>query len=137
MLLPGPVRVGGIGFDIHTFIVSCLAILVGLQTVTFSVMARKFGESRGLVPRSERYSPLLSTITMERMLLLALAMGSAGLIGMIYCVMTWANTGFGPLEYQSLLRILTLSTTAVAAALQMAFAAFLLGVMDVGTRQPH
>jgi glycosyltransferase involved in cell wall biosynthesis len=137
MLLPGPVRVGGIGFDIHTFIVSCLAILVGLQTVTFAIMARKFGESRGLVPRSPRYGPLLSTITMERMLLLALAMGSAGLIGMIYCVMTWANTGFGPLEYQSLLRVLTLSTTAVAAALQMAFAAFLLGVMDVGTRQPH
>jgi glycosyltransferase involved in cell wall biosynthesis len=137
ILLPGPVRVGGIGFDIHTFIVSCLAILVGLQTVTFAIMARKFGESRGLVPRSPRYGPLLSTITMERMLLLALAMGSAGLIGMIYCVMTWANTGFGPLEYQSLLRVLTLSTTAVAAALQMAFAAFLLGVMDVGTRQPH
>lgn len=137
MLLPGPVRVGGIGFDIHTFIVSCLAILVGLQTVTFAVMARKFGESRGLVPRSERYSPLLSTITMERMLLLALAMGSSGMGGMIYCVMTWANTGFGPLEYQSLLRVLTLSTTAVAAALQLAFAAFLLGVMDVGTRQPR
>jgi glycosyltransferase involved in cell wall biosynthesis len=137
ILLPGPVRVGGIGFDIHTFIVSCLAILVGLQTVTFAIMARKFGESRGLVPRSPRYGPLLSTITMERMLLLALAMGSAGLIGMIYCVMTWVNTGFGPLEYQSLLRVLTLSTTAVAAALQMAFAAFLLGVMDVGTRQPH
>jgi glycosyltransferase involved in cell wall biosynthesis len=137
MLLPGPVRVGGIGFDIHTFIVSCLAILVGLQTVTFAVIARKFGESRGLVPRSERYGPLLSTITMDRMLLLALAMGSSGMIGMIYCVMTWANTGFGPLEYQSLLRVLTLSTTAVAAALQLAFAAFLLGVMDVGTRQPH
>jgi glycosyltransferase involved in cell wall biosynthesis len=137
ILLPGPVRVGGIGFDIHTFIVSCLAILVGLQTVTFAIMARKFGESRGLVPRSQRYGPLLSTITMDRMLLLALAMGSAGMIGMIYCVMTWANTGFGPLEYQSLLRVLTLSTTAVAAALQLAFAAFLLGVMDVGTRQPH
>lgn len=137
MLLPGPVRVGGIGFDIHTFIVSCLAILVGLQTVTFAIMARKFGESRGLVPRSPRYGPLLSTITMERMLLLALAMGAAGMLGMIYCVMTWANTGFGPLEYQSLLRVLTLSTTAVAAALQLAFAAFLLGVMDVGTRQPR
>jgi glycosyltransferase involved in cell wall biosynthesis len=137
ILLPGPVRVGGIGFDIHTFIVSCLAILVGLQTVTFAIMARKFGESRGLVPRSQRYGPLLSTITMDRMLLLALAMGSAGMIGMIYCVMTWVNTGFGPLEYQSLLRVLTLSTTAVAAALQLAFAAFLLGVMDVGTRQPH
>ena len=137
ILLPGPVRVGGIGFDIHTFIVSCLAILVGLQTVTFAIMARKFGESRGLVPRSERYGQLLSTITMDRMLLLALAMGMAGLMGMIYCVLTWANTGFGPLEYQSLLRVLTLSTTAVAAALQLAFAAFLLGVMDVGTRQPH
>lgn len=136
VLLPGPVRVAGIGFDIHTFIVSCLAILVGLQTVTFGVIARKFGESRGLIPPSERYSPFLSAITLERMLLLALAMGSAGMVGMIYCVMTWASTGFGPLEYQSLLRVLTLSTTAVAAALQLAFAAFLSGVMDVGTRQP-
>jgi hypothetical protein len=73
-------------------------------------------------------------ITMDRMLLVALAVSLAGIGGVLYCVSVWASVGFGPLEYRSMLRVLTLSATGVAAGLQLAFAAFLGGVMDVGTR---
>jgi hypothetical protein len=134
VLLPGPVRVGGIGFDIHTFIVACLSILVGLQSLTFGIIARKYAASRGLVPATSRQEAWLSMITMDRMLLVALAVSLAGIGGVLYCVSVWASVGFGPLEYRSMLRVLTLSATGVAAGLQLAFAAFLGGVMDVGTR---
>jgi glycosyltransferase involved in cell wall biosynthesis len=134
VLLPGEVVIGGIGFDVHTFIIACLGILVGLQSVTFALIARKYAAMRGLVPPSANYGALLSGITMERMLIAAAVVGVAGLIGIFYCVWVWASLNFGALEYRSLLRVLTLSATAVAAGLQLAFAAFLSGVMDVGTR---
>jgi glycosyltransferase involved in cell wall biosynthesis len=133
-LLPGTVRVAGIGFDIHTFIVACMAILVGLQSVTFALIARKFGARRGLIPPSVGYDALLESLTMERMLLLALIVGLGGFLGVLSCVSVWASAGFGPLEYATMLRTLTLSATAVAAALQLAFTAFLSGVMDVAIR---
>lgn len=134
VLLPGRVAIGGIGFDVHTFIIACLGILVGLQSVTFALIARKYAAMRGLVPPSANYGALLSSMTLERMLIAAGVIGVAGLLGILYCVWVWASLNFGALEYRSLLRVLTLSGTAVAAGLQLAFAAFLSGVMDVGTR---
>lgn len=132
VLLPGAVRIGGIVFDLRTFIVACFAILVGLQSVTFAVIARKYAAQRGLVPPSANYGRVLSGITMERMLLVALVVSAAGVGGLFYCVWVWASAGFGEAGYQ--LRTLSVSATAIAAGLQLAFAAFLSGVMDVGTR---
>lgn len=136
VLLPGAVRIAGTVFDLHTFIVSCFAILVGMQSVTFAVIARKYAAQRGLVPPSANYGQVLSGITMERMLLAALVVSAAGVGGLLYCVWVWASAGFGEAGYQAQLRTLSLSATAVAAGLQLAFAAFLSGVMDVGTRAP-
>ena len=67
VLLPGAVRIAGVVFDLHTFIVSCFAILVGMQSVTFAVIARKYAAQRGLVLPSANYGQVLSGITMERM----------------------------------------------------------------------
>ena len=49
------------------------------------------------------------------------------------CEVLMAGTGLGALEYNALPRSLTLSTTAVSVALQVALAAFLCRVMDAGT----
>jgi glycosyltransferase involved in cell wall biosynthesis len=136
VLLPGAVQIAGIVFDLHTFIVSCFAILVGLQSITFAVIARKYAAQRGLVPPSANYGQVLSGITMERMLIAALVGGAAGVGGLLYCVWVWAAADFGGAAYTAQLRTLALSATAVAAGLQLAFAAFLSGVMDVGTRAP-
>lgn len=136
VLLPGAVRIAGIAFDLHTFIVSCFAILVGLQSVTFAVIARKYAAQRGLVPPSANYGGVLTGITMERMLVAALIVGAAGAGGLVYCVWVWAAAGFGEVGYHAQFRTVSLSATAVAAGLQLAFAAFLSGVMDVGTRAP-
>jgi hypothetical protein len=73
---------------------------------------------------------------MERMLIAALIVSAAGVGGLLYCVWVWASAGFGEAGYHTQLRTLSLSATAVDAGLQLAFAAFLSGVMDVGTRAP-
>jgi glycosyltransferase involved in cell wall biosynthesis len=134
ILLPGPIRIGGIGFDLVTLMMACLATLVGSQSVMFAIIARKYAAVRGLVPPSAKHGALLSGITLERVLLVALAAGLAGVIGVLYCVWAWVDHGFGAIEYRTILRIAMVSSTAVAAALQLAFTAFLSGVMDVGTR---
>jgi len=136
VLFPGAVRIAGTIFDLNTFIVSCFAMLVGLQSITFAIIARKYAAQRGLVPPSANYGQVLSGITMERMLIAALIGGAAGVGGLLYCVWHWAAADFGGAGYAAPLRTLTLSATAVAAGLQLAFAAFLSGVMDVGTRAP-
>lgn len=131
LLLPGPVFIGSVGIDIHTFIVACICILVGLQSLSFALVARRYGAARGFLPASATYKSALSAITLERLLLIALALLILGLAGLGWCVAIWASAHFGVLEYASLLRGLMLSLTAIAAAIQLAFTAFLAGIMDV------
>jgi hypothetical protein len=69
------------------------------------------------------------------MLLVALVLLILGLVGLGWCVAIWASAHFGALQYASLLRGLMLSLTAIAAAIQLAFTAFLAGIMDVPTQR--
>jgi Glycosyl transferase family 2 len=135
LLLPGPVFIGSVGIDIHTFIVACICILLGLQSISFAIVARRYGAVRGFLPASSAYKSALSAVTLERLLLVALVLLILGLIGLGWCVAIWASERFGVLQYASLLRALMLSLTAIAAAIQLAFTAFLAGIMDVAAER--
>lgn len=133
LLLPGMVYIRGIGIDIHTFIVACIAILVGLQSISFAIIAQRYGMRAGFIPAALPYRQLLTTWTLERVLIIAACLLVLGLVGLGWCVSVWASIGFGPLQYAAMLRTLMLSLTAIAAAIQLAFTAFLAGIMDI----PH
>jgi hypothetical protein len=133
LLLPGVFYIGAVGIDIHTFIVACVSILLGLQCISFAVVARRCGTRLGFIPRSARYGALLEKWTLERALLVAAGLFLVGLAGLLWCVWTWAAADFGALEYASLLRVLMISLTAVAAAVQLAFTAFLAGILEIPT----
>ena len=134
VLFPGLVRVGGVGFDIHTFLVACTSILLGLQSLGFSIVARRYAAHRGFLPATGAQTSRLEAFTLERLLVAALVLALGGSGGVLWCVKAWAATGFGPLEYSVLLRVLVLSLTTLAAGLQLAFTAFLAGILDVPTR---
>ncbi len=133
-LLPGMFYIGGIGIDIHTYVVGCISILLGLQSIGFAVVARRFGTAFGFMPASQRFGTLLERITLERVLATAAVLLVFGLAGLVWCLLKWASLEFGALQYASLLRILMLSLTAVAAAMQLAFTAFLAGITEIPTR---
>jgi hypothetical protein len=134
LLLPGPVMIGGVGFDLHTFLVACIATLLGSQSITFALIARRFATAQGLIPPSPRYASILDDLTLERLLVTGAAVALVGLAGLVWCVAQWASAGFGPLEYAQMLRILTLSLTGIAIGAQLALSGFLSAIMAIPTR---
>ncbi len=134
MLLPGPVLFGNVAFDIHTLIVVCFFVLLGVQAIGFAAVARRFAVSHNLMPPSRRFSRLIDGLTLERMLIGAAVLFVIGLSGLLSSVAQWVAAGFGPLEYSSLLRVLILSMTALAIGIQTAFVAFLSAITEVPTR---
>jgi hypothetical protein len=135
LLLPGPFQIGLVAIDIHTFIVACMAILLGMQSIVFAFIARRFGMRTGFIPSATRFAPMLEALTMERLLIAGLAFVLLGVAGVIWCTAIWVSTGFGPLEYAALLRVLMLSLTAIAAGIQLGFAGFLAGIMEIPTQR--
>jgi glycosyltransferase involved in cell wall biosynthesis len=130
-LLQGPVTIApNVTLDIHSLIVGCLAILAGTQTVSFAVVARRYGALRGLLPSSSHYERYIAPVTLEWLLLAAGAIFLIGLAGFGYCLWLWVSAGFGPLKYSGLIRVLAVSGTALALGLQLAFTSFLLAIIE-------
>src|SRR5215470_7655279 len=135
-LLPGAVSIApNVVLDVHTFLIASFCTLIGIQCVSFAVVARRYAAVRGLLPVSPVVRRILFQITLERVLVAALIIGIGGWGGIVWCVMQWADAGFGPLQYGALIRVLTVSITGVALALQLAFTAFLSGILEIELKE--
>ncbi len=134
LLFPGEVRIGGSTLGIHTFVAACMVVLIGIQAITFAAIARRYATQRGLLPPSTRYSAVLRRVTPERVLVAGLVVFVVALVGLLWAVWQWVSVDFGPLTDQRILRVLTLSFTGLASAVQLWMLAFLAGMMDITQR---
>ncbi len=134
LLLPGTFVVAGVGFDVHTLLVAAMAILVGVQSLTFGLVVRMYAIKNGILPVNARYEKFFANITLERMLLLGGTLILIGLAGVAWAGQIWSAKDFGALNYRDLMRIVIVAVTCIVGGLQLGFAAFLLGVMQIKHR---
>jgi glycosyltransferase involved in cell wall biosynthesis len=131
ILLPGPVHFGRISIDIHTFLVAALCIIVGLQSISFAIIGRRFASRYGFIPRSGSYDRLLEALTLERILLAALSLMLVGIIALVWGVAEWAASDFGPLDPSSTMRPVILSMTALVSGFQMMMSGFMSSMINI------
>src|SRR5262249_230936 len=107
--------------------------------ITFAAIAQRYAIRTGFLPQSARYRKGLELMTPERMLVLGIMLTTIGLGGLGWSLSVWARTDFGPLDYPLALRILVISTTAVAVGIQLALTAFFASLLEIRTydREPR
>jgi hypothetical protein len=120
-----------IELNIHTMIVSCFAVLIGAQLVSFGALAQRYAMVEGFLPAPTKGARLISGMTLEPLLRVSGVIMFAGLAGCVWAVASWAQSGFGPIVYDSVLRVLVPSLTAVAVAAQLAATAFLTSLLTI------
>jgi len=136
LLFPGPLMLSpDFGIDDHTFLVSAIAILVGVQVTGFGVIARHFTAASTLLPPSRPLVALLSVISLERGLMIAAGVIAAGIAGVVWSLWQWSLVDFGPLTAPVVMRVLTFALVLIAIGVQLAFMLFLLGVIDLFLRK--
>jgi hypothetical protein len=130
-ILRGPVIIDGVGFDIHTMLYAAGATILGLQLVLFSLLARTVGVLKKVLPMSPPLGRFLRIFTLERGILLGVALGMAGLGLAIYSVGSWAHVRLAALDPTTMMRVAIPSVTLMLAGADIIFASFLLGFIDV------
>jgi hypothetical protein len=129
LLARGAVRVSPrLVLDIHSLVVACFAVLIGVQLMVFGALARRYQMVEGVLPPSQRFEKFLLGLSLEPILQAALVIFLAGVVGAGWAVFNWAGSGFGPIHYNGVMRVLVMSLTAVAVAIQLAAAGFLASV---------
>ena len=133
-VLPGPLRIGSINFDVHTLLFSASSIIVGFQAVQFWLFARLVAVSVGLVNTDRLFERLRRAMTLEVGLGVGFLLLLAGAAGSILAVLDWQQAGFGPLSPPRMMRLAIPSATLAILGCQVIYGAFFLAILKLRHR---
>ena len=130
-LTRGPVFIGRAGFDIGSLVYAGAAVVVGLQAVLFALLAQYYGVRRGFLPPDKVISSLFRVLSMERIVLVGLALLLVSLIGGLYSVRMWVAVDFGNLIPRQIISLATPAAVGSICGSELIMFGLFLGVLDV------
>lgn len=130
-VLPGPLQIGSVIFDVHTLLFGMAAILVGSQTALFFLLIKRFAANERLLPSGPGFHVYRRVASLERTVLAGAAFTLAGLIGSAWAVVRWGNADFGELAYDWMMRLVIPSVTLLGVGIQLILAGFFAGILDL------
>ncbi len=129
-LLPGPITIGTVGFDVHTLLTCGVGAIIGVQVLTFWLSARLFAYNIGLLPlpralfRFVRGAPLGTGLAVGGVLFVL------GLIPTIQAFHLWTEAQFHDLDYRIALRWLIPGLVLLAIGIHVFFASFIVSLLN-------
>ena len=130
-LLPGPLTIGSVSFDIHTMLVGSGCMILGAQTIQFALFTNAYAKVSGFIPVTQKADNLLEKITTEKGALLGVILVLIGLVAAIASVIIWKNTQFGDLDPQQVMRYTIPAMTCIVIGVQFIFGSFFLGILKI------
>ena len=134
ILITGGVRIGNVGFDTSTLLVSAMTVILGYQVIIFGIASKSFAISEGLRPSDARLDRMYKVINLEVGIAAGLVLVFAGVGCLLAALLYWKSHGFGALNYSVSQRIIIPGVTAVVIGLQTVFSSFLLSVFGLSRR---
>lgn len=127
------IKINHVFLDVHTMLFSVLMVILGVQTVSFSIITHAYARIAKLYPVEDSIIEKLSSLSLEKGLIAGVVLIIFGFVLSAAGLIIWAEKGFGSLMPASMLRILLPAVLAMAIGLQILFTSFLLGVFRIRT----
>src|SRR6195256_2835708 len=131
LLLPGPLRVGGVRLDVHTLLVAAFLALLGYQLVLFAVFTKIFAVRTGFHPPHPLLEAVFRYVTLEVGLAAGFLMVLGGLVALILAVASWGSVGFGNLDPSLTMREVIPAVVLLALGTQTVFASFFISILSI------
>ncbi|HEX6528485.1 MAG TPA: glycosyltransferase family 2 protein [Burkholderiales bacterium] len=126
-----PLQFLGAGLDIHSMLYASAAALLGMQLCLFALFARVSAQNAGLLARRADLDRLLRGLTLERGLLLGLAVAVCGVLWSGAAFWQWREAGFGALDPRVVMRDTIPAAALMVGGMELMLAAFLLSVLNM------
>jgi len=127
----GPLIIGGVSLDVDTLVACGACVDIGFQAVLFWLFTQVYAGSEGFLPTEPKVQTLLGKLSLERGLLTGVAVGVAGLVGLIFSLTYWQAQAFGHLNYEHALRLMVPSVTALVLSCQIILGTFFLSILGI------
>ena len=131
LIIPGPLHLGVVVFDIHSLLISAAAIIIGTQTVYSFFLVKQFALNYGLLLKKPNYFLWFDNQPLEYLLIAGFVGALIGVFGIVYSILVWQNTGYGNLDSGEMMRILVPAITLLIVGFQTIIMSFFKGILDL------
>lgn len=129
-LLGGQRNIGGIIFDINTLLYAAFLIILGVQSVLFSLFTYVFGVNADLLPKDNLTDKLVQSIGLEKGILLGLGMILLGSASSVGALIYWGQNFFGNIDPTFSMRLVIPGAVLFTLGFQTLFASFFLSILN-------
>lgn len=126
LVLPGPLRIGHLTFDIHYMVLGSALSLLGAQITTMGLFAKCYAFTEGYEVKDKFIKLFLRFFTLERGIYVGGILFLIGLGINVYILIKWINSGFGAL---SEIRASILALTLLILGIQAIFSSFFISIL--------
>jgi len=130
-LLPGELRILGVGFDVHTLVYASAAIVVGYQAILFACFARIYAMTAGFLPGKRWIEDLTERLSLEAGVLAGIGLLAVGTLMSGIALVEWGDTGFHELDYRDTLRLVIPASTMLILGVQTVLASFFVSILGI------
>jgi hypothetical protein len=129
-LTMGPLRIGGVGLDIHTLLYTATASILGMQMCLLAVITKAAGVAAGHLPRGPGYQAMMQWFTLERGLIGGLVLMGLGVGSGMLSLLEWANAGLSGLDPSVTMRAAIPAAVLMLAGAECLAASFVLSFIN-------
>ena len=128
-------QIGVARLSVGSLAMACSGIIVGFQFVAFAFFTKIFGVVSGLLPEDSRMNRLFKYFSLERGIFLSFTVLICGLMSIVYATFLWEQKNFGPVNWESNLRLLIAGSTFVILGAQGLISSFFLSILGLKTKK--
>jgi glycosyltransferase involved in cell wall biosynthesis len=124
------IKIGSIVFAQHTLIVTCALTVVGIQSVFFWAFAKSIAIQKTLLFSDPTFRAVRRFLDLKKCLVTGGLLVMIGLAIACYGLFYWYSLSFGPVEGNTLIRIVCAASFLISIGFQFIFAALLMVLLD-------
>jgi len=130
LLIGGPRNIAGVTLDINTLMYASFLIILGVQSVLFSLFTYVFGVNADLLPKDQLTERLIQQIGLEKGILISSAMILLGFASSAGALIYWGENFFGEIDPRFSMRLVIPGAVLFTLGFQTLFASFFLSVLN-------
>jgi glycosyltransferase involved in cell wall biosynthesis len=124
------IKVGSIVFAQHTLIITCGLTVIGIQSVFFWTFAKSVAIQKQLLPPDAAFRAMRPLFKLERCLVGGGLLVLSGLVVAAYALFYWYRLSFGPVEGDTLIRVVCAAGVLISIGFQLILSAFFMLLLD-------
>ena len=132
ILSVGEASFGGVTLSVNSLIMAEMMVVLGTQLLIFGTFVTRYAQQEGLLPRP---SKMFRGHIIEIAMVAGAGLFLLGCLGVAHAVLTWKDLNYGNITDIAVTRNLSLSGMSIVIGLQIAFAGFLFGILDLKSRR--